>query len=873
MAHVDANEVLLREIARHLSPQQSVEDERPWLTSALQTVSSRSPARTNQFEVFGKVNGLVEKLRVLNRDGRADSLEKCATELEEKDSRWTPEILALLLNLANQPSRQPISLEATFTGADASKVSSTKVDTDIESSDEEGAAYEDTILWRDVDFAADESDGDESVSIFSEASSKGDQPESPPTEDLEQLVQSVLVSGPSSDAFPTLTEAYWQRTSHTTEGDGETLLDLTELEVIRECIHMLLGLPTTVFRRQPGSPFKPCRVRLKYDTQTNVMALLNQFASIGEQIQTIRSFINTIEPSPIVQRFQSSLSRSLMSVDAAFNTIQQSILDEEVTFVTSLMALSAEVDAATTTVSQSCPLLSKLDEVEPSRRPFCILEALFELTCAGQISGDPEGYEYWAKMFFECFELYQKPLSLWMEKGELRENDQVLFISKNKASVSPDSLWRDQFLLVKDAQESLYAPNFLRLAASKIFIAGKNVFFLKLLNIEVGATNLGPSLLCLGDVCRESGASMLSPFPELFNASAVRWVNSKHQASVELLRQQLDGRGDFRNSLDAIEYLFLAKDGALTDSVLRPVFERLDDQKKHWNDVFVLAELFEQHFARSQSVDIGCIAVITEKSSVDSKTRGIPMKCLEEIKISYRLPWLVANIVKPASMETYQRIFVWIAQMKRAVFLLQRVTARRSTSLGGRLANTIYRLRARLLHFVEALLSHVLLGVVEARTSAMRRQMAEALDIDGMEEVHTQYMSLMESECLLSKKHTSVKQAITSVLDLTILFRENTSRHVVESHAKDMINISKKKEISELSSDEESDEETSASRLDSRQNAPIRTDELVAKLRKIEATYTQLLGFIAATVRSLSKSDGALCWEVLACQLAADEPP
>ena len=875
MAHVAANETLLKDLVHAIRPKHDAENDEQWIRTTAQAVSGRPSAQPNQFEVYGRLRGLVEKLRVLNRDGRADSLATCADEIEGKDWRCAPEILALLLSLADRPSRQPISYDLTELTEDASTSSLSDSRSDVEQVDDGGAAYDDTMLWRDVDFAANETDSDEeAVSVLSETSSDDRDLESLPTEEIDFPVHFITSSSPPPDASKTLTKTYWQRSLDGETEDQQPTLSLTELEASRECIHMLLGLPTSIFTLQSGNNIDVREITLRGDARTTVRTLLKDFAVAGEKIQMIRSFSGMDDSNPLIQRFQSCLLKLLSTLDDHLNMMQSKILDGRQTDVVSLIALFANTDAVTNNACQVYPLLSKLNAVEPSRRPFRVLEGLFDLTCARQAHGDTEGYEYWAETFFECFELYRKSLNLWMEEGELANNDQNFFIRKNTCQITSNALWQDGFSIVKTSAEALFAPKFLHLAATKILNSGKSMFMLKLLDAFVEKDQDARSLMSFEKVCNDSDPLMLVPFSELFNASINKWIASKHLHSTDLLRQQLERQCRFGESLDALEYLFLAKDGFLAESILLPLYTRMDENMD-WNDIYVLTDLLQKVYSGKDCIDIQRISVSVGDRSSHFKSKKRSMEAWDAIKVSYNLPWVVANIIKPPSQRIYQRIFTSIAQLRRAAFLLHKgATARSMNQTRGKLPNAASRLRYRLLHFVNVLLSHILLGVIDVRTSTMRRQMVEAPDMDGMIAVHEQYMITLEDQCLLSRKHKSVKQAITSVLDLTSHFSDCMVGLLSPDLDGNTTKINTKQRSPSLSSDGESDREEATKQPDSNPRpGAYPLTRSIERLRKIEQTFTQLHGFITVTVQGLSKSDGATCWQFLASHLAADQSP
>ena len=67
-------------------------------------------ARTNQFEVIGRLEGLQEKFIILNRDDLADALRARLEELQSTTTpseKWLPDVLHQFLQLSDNPVLKP----------------------------------------------------------------------------------------------------------------------------------------------------------------------------------------------------------------------------------------------------------------------------------------------------------------------------------------------------------------------------------------------------------------------------------------------------------------------------------------------------------------------------------------------------------------------------------------------------------------------------------------------------------------------------------------------------------------------------------------------------------------------------------------------
>ena len=848
--------------------------------SLLGTLAEAKSSRINQFHVRDRLDGLVEKARILNNDPLADALHHRLVELSTKSSRWTPEILSLFLDLSDRPVHdtkiedlvllEPPSSPSTLTWSDI------LADDPLDGKDD---------IWNNVDFAADDSDAegvlevdelDVTEPILNPNLLNLDSPEPK----LDGLIQ------PQHDgAFREIMDAqFWRQEAVTTamdqlERDKASLITLTELQAARETIFMLLGLPTSIYTfNDRGDVFISSSIRIRHVSHESITDLLQSLAKIGEKLRKVRSWSGRKTAVPLEQKFQAAIGSRLLEVDRNLNKLQVRYLRPQSQVSPSLLQLHDEVCSISRFMQQVHDIVVKLESRPNAELSFNILEHLFDRTCANQSIGDEDGYEYMAKLFFECFQTYLRPIRRWMEMGLLSEQNQVMFIGKSQKNVPLDSLWRDQYHLIQDTNAKLHAPKFLHVKAKRIFNTGKSVIFLRNLGYEEDRSEEGSLEACAmtyESVCQPAESGMVSPFAELFDMAFDAWITGSHHLASLILHTKLESECGLQRSLDALEHIYFFRNGALSTNMAFKLSERIDRCGLQWSDSFALTELLHEAYRGTACIDIECLGV----RSVKNTTGGDPLRVkrsmgtLEDLQLTYSLPWPIANIIPAKSLKIYARIFVFLLQIHRAKHLLQMRRLPRSASpTVDRDILQLYSLHHRLLWFTDVILSYITNMVLSASTNDMRMDIGRAEDVDAMITVHEAYLSLLQDRCFLTEQNGPIHQAIISLLDLTVLFSDVQSLYVSQTEeprgASNSLNTNRTARRQSGHSD--SDEDEGNKRLDTAgKHSPFKPELAnTDRLGSMSDSFRQLHGYLSAAVHGLSKASSVPCWEMLSSSLA-----
>ncbi|MCJ1467177.1 hypothetical protein MMC07_005800 [Pseudocyphellaria aurata] len=856
--------------------------------TALRIFADPHPARTNPFDVNAQLAGLEEKFRVLNNEELADALQSRLRELSRKSDKWAPEVLSLLLQLSDQPATKSKIEDLALFKPDPLPVPLTwsEILADDPLDNRDG-------LWDEVDFAADGSDDDDDEDdILLDKPSTVDSPPDAESEERGSNFNADELTVPVVDAalHDILDAQFWRNERVEVAGGGQYSIHppiyVSEAQAIREVIFMLLGLPTSIYNSNKDEIFSiSSSYKIRHLSQTSTTHLLHRFTLLGNDLVMIRRWLKREETVPLMQTFQAALASRLGEVDSALSAQQAKMLASSVSFTSSLLSLFDEASHITGSMQQVAKILVRVDSSPKVQMPFRILELLYDATCANQSIGDTKGYKFMAKLFFDCFDTYLKPVRHWMENGALSRHAQSFFVNERREQVSPSSVWERQYHLIKDDDCNLYVPKFLHVGVKKIFTTGKSVNFLKSLRQETGNLKVESReepAVDYESVCIKNNPSTLSPFSELFDKALDSWIASKHHSSSRILRQCLENQCGLGKSLDALENLYFFRNGTLSVNITRSIFDRMDRGMEAWNDGFLLTELFQNIFSALACVDIGCLAVRPSAGSyqdIQSKRRS--MRILGSISLRYTLPWPVANIIKQESILIYQRIFVFLLQVKRAKHILERQRLLKSALPAPKNADgenhLVYSLRHRLLWFSNVLLTYLTEIVLFTATAEMRASMAAAEDVDEMIAAHEIYVSKLEKQCLIDKRLAPIQEAIISLLDLVILFSDAHAFYTGQKTL-DFLNGSavlsvRHKKVS--SNRNRSSDQGSESSDDDKEAAPnnqvadvsyMTFNEMsyAGTLLKMHAKFAELLDFVIAGLLGVHRVGGESCWEILA---------
>lgn len=801
----------------------------------------------------------------MNRDELAAALRSRLAELQIYPNAWRPEILSLLVQLSDRPtqlakfdpSTRPFGTdqvpEQTLSWADL---------------DARGAAFSDEDIWQEVDFGPGSSD-DEFGSVTSDVSlTRGTPLTSLDPEEEYVIPDEAFMSGEDEDLIASMKNAQFWRLGNTDpvpQGKVEAPRLITELQLARETIFMLQGLPTSIFWRVDNDIEVDRNYTLTHSSYAALSSLLKLFTEIGSKIDALRRFTEAPLSIAYMQTFCRGIEGRLHDFDGFLSRIQRGYLSAGSTV--SLLQLGEDVRQSSRQLLLLSDLVSEL-AATPTDQPMRCLDLLYNLVCMTEALGDEETSRALATLFFSCFKTYTRSIQLWMESGQIHTLDTAFFVKLKSDNGDLRTLWHEWYEIEVHRQN---IPQFLEPSLYKVFTTGKSMVFLRHLNAPPDRSESVAKAHAIFDDVYSEASSMALPFPALVESAFHRLVDAHHSTSAALLRTELDEQCGLWASFEALHHVYLGQDVSILSIIDTKIFE-LMDRGRSWDDKFLLTEVTRSAFSAIPTMDLSRLVIRSANSSShDNQNLTRTVKILEVISIDYVLPWPVANIVTQDAIHTYRRVSTFLMQIRRAKYALvkQRLRDGRNIAAGGRDEALVRSLHHNLLWFLDTLYTHLTHLVISIANRSFHQALTNAEDVDAMITTHDFYMSSLESQCLLSENLSPIHEAIVNLLDLSIHFADLQTVHAAEEGMFDLGDASmlntlrrKKRDSSDLDSDEEDDFEHEQTLTISFRNSPYDL-----QMRNVKRQFEHLINFVSDGLKGVARADGLPSWNILAERL------
>ncbi|KAJ5597042.1 hypothetical protein N7450_003500 [Penicillium hetheringtonii] len=827
--------------------------------------------RVDQFAVARQLEGLQEKFEVVDRPELADALRASLAELKGYSDAWHPEILSLLLNLSDRPAHlskiEDLPKRTSAPSQDDLPLSWSKID----ANSQDAAAFNDENIWEEVDFAGESSDDDFS-SIVSGASTPRDLPNLDAGLEPDYIIpDNVFMPEHGANLLISTEKAQFWRPKNKVpapEVKVPAVQIITELQLAREIIFMLQGLPTSIFWRLDGEVVMDRSYALGHTSNQSISSLIQSFMDIGTHLDALRSFTKSTQKIPYMQTFCRGIEERLFEFDSNLSHSQVQYLSAGSTV--SLLQLLDDVRQYSRHLLLLSDMLSKLDKGSDTQ-PMQCLDLLYDLNCMREALGD-ESVSI-SDLFFACFRTYATTIKRWMEAGHLDPQDETFFVRRNPENHDLKTIWHNWYSL-DDETRPQNVPNFLEAGIRKVFIAGKSMVFLRHLNALPDVSESPRDLGLLFDDTTSHNSSLSLPFSSLVESAFDRLVDASHFTSAGILRRELDEQCGLWNSLDAFQYVYLGRDLSILGTIDAKIFE-LIDRGRSWDDKFLLIEAARSAFSVLPNIDSSRLMVRSSGSSFNEhQTPQRSVRLLESISIDYALPWPVANIITQDTIVSYQRISTFLLQIRRSKYAIvrQRVRETRNSREDGRYDKLIQALHHNFLWFLDSIYSHLTYYVIAISNQHFRHELANAEDVDAMIAVHKSYVSSLEEQCLLTENLSPIHEAITNLLDLSIHFADLQTVHAAEDALTGQGDATKlkalrRKRAADNDSDSDSDEELEDFDNEQMLTISFRDSSYDQQMQNVKQQYDYLAGFVANGLKSVARADGMPSWNVLADRL------
>ena len=747
--------------------------------AALKTLKHVRPGRVNQFEVFDRLEGIAERCLIKHSPEVADALEERRVKLSRRDEGWIPEILHLLLELSDRPAEKTRieDLVAPTPDEEVKQLTWKKLV-------KEDPLYNWDGIWDNIDYAEESSASLSSEDEYSRSSSRASA-QSPINgsvtkrdgDDFGDLIVKVNVN----DLKPFKEAQAWR---YTIPHRGSEVL-LTEQQMLRECFAMLDGLPTSVFHIDEAHQIVPkVGYRLSSVSYDSLYSILNGLAEIGNTLRYLQRWAATRVSCAVMERSQWTVKSYLTSTNRWLTDETSKIIDASGVAPT-LMSFYDHAQRRSKLEIRMTGILQSINGLDDMQKPLKLLDALYFKVCEDQAIGDGiYTITHWD--FLYILGSYLRTLEAWMETGEVPS--QTPFLAERRKDCNMSDIWHTRYVLTNDPRVGDVVPVFLRDLIPKIFNCGKSVAFLKQLSSDFtrGRNPIPWSKGFATGVMRSVWEARfmygdLQPFAEILAEELNGLVDYAHREVAKPLHDHLEKQCGLYKTLDSFEYIYLRRDGSLSDVFAREVFSLATTDVSTARASLQLTEALRDVYHDTLSMDQPVFSVRMLPSSLESVNNHwiSPNDLLSRLRIAYILPWPIANIVRPSTLTIYQKIHTLLLQITRSKMALENPSLQnhRNRRKKGSPATLIsLTLRHHLLFFCNTLLTYICGSVLHPSTQAMRRNLSAAADIDEMIHVHQTYIDGLEKNCFLTAKYQQIAKAFGAILGLSVDFSNAVER-------------------------------------------------------------------------------------------------
>lgn len=729
-------------------------------------LKSHAYARTNQFEVEYKLDGLEEKFHVLNRQDIADALHKRRSELLTQQQRWTPDILDLLLHLSHQPLNNT-RIENLEDRHSLSVVPATLKWADI---DDQDSIDHSSRLWRQPNFSDSGSD-DEAGSQSSVATSPPPQ-KSADIPEARASLRSFMMPASEADVSCLVQNS---RDPH----DPEKLpaKSITEAQLVREVLFFAQGLPSSVFQQVSGRLTVKQPFQRSHLSSASLESALSSIVSTNQAVRTLKQWSNPFPHVGFMQVLTDNLNKVLGEFLGEMTRLESHHLRTiSQGGVVSFLRTIDDIRSRSSTILAIEKYINDISDGDAIGH----IDLLYEHTCGLEQLGSSEGFKALMETFIPAAASYSTQLDLWMHTGVLPESPSIFFVQRSHDQTDKARLWESWYTLSEKGSDRL--PGLLQSLRQTIFQCGKTMAFVNLLGADVPTAQ---AFLSVSDIIRssiDSSGTSLTPFAASLSAGLERCVVSQLQQATKILQKTLEMKCDFAQTLNGISNLYLASSPLATDALDLRLFSHLDRCQPTWNDRFLISDLLSEQFA---DLDTDRIVVHSEPTSppiLPSARRSVDV--LANIAFDYLLPWPVANIMLPETLASYRRVSLLLMQIRRAKYALERRAYLRISLLFAKTATTdslrqIQSLHTTLLIFTTTLYGHLTSCVIAPLTfnlhsillpTSNSSSAPPTFTVDDLISHHQNYLRNLEVSCLTTKNLKVLKDTLIALLDLCLDF-------------------------------------------------------------------------------------------------------
>ncbi|XP_053768936.1 gamma-tubulin complex component 5 isoform X4 [Desmodus rotundus] len=289
-----------------------------------------------------------------------------------------------------------------------------------------------------------------------------------------------------------------------------------------------------------------------------------------------------------------------------------------------------------------------------------------------------------------------------------------------------------------------------------------------------------------GDICvdRSSESVTCQTFELTLRSCLYPHIDKQYLECCGNLMRTL--KKDYRlvEYLQAMRNFFLMEGGDTMYDFYTSIFDKIRE-KEPWQNVSFLNVQLQEAVGQRYPEDSSRLSISFE--NVDTAKKKLPVHILDGLTLSYKVPWPVDIVISSECQKIYNQVFLLLLQIKWAKYsldvllfgeLAEKPHLQEGLHCGPQrkpVRQQIHRmllLRVKLMHFVNSLHNYIMTRILHSTGLEFQHQIEEAKDLDQLIKIHYRYLSTIHDRCLLREKVSFVKEAITKVLNLALLFAD-----------------------------------------------------------------------------------------------------
>ena len=738
-------------------------------SQAVKGLKDKSHARTNQFAIKARLEGVTEKLAVLNRDDLADALQERLEELPS-NSKWAPELLSLFLDLSDRPASKTILSDVLVSDKDNAGPPLTW----------EEIVADDPLnepgVWDDVDRGY-HSSGDE-VSGSEEESEPTVSTTATSVDDGLSAVARLHLTQPDDETLRTVYEAQ-QRWD-----DLPGTCNLSELTLIREILSMLHGLPTDLFSTDTltGRVFIHRNVKLSTASSRSKADVITSCMKLAAAINYLRIWVKGSQNLLYIRAIQAEIQGLIKVFDKELVALQQRFIGPNARTVVSIIAIATDVHRSAAALMHLSSVIQVSALSSAQGQELVLLDTLYEEACLAQISGADSYLNALVAVFCAGVRGYLRPIAAWTMSGKVAANSHdIPLVLLAKSDCALGDIWQQQYAKNGKADGTVIAPRCLSAHTNKLFALGKSQAFFRLLQPGLDDT------VAFRDADLPNFESMLQRLAEhtllsltqLLDEELQLWITRIGSDCTPQLLSSLWHDNGLSRTMAALPKIFFSANGIMFQDFASAVEKRIivKGESKAWNDQFMLAELARNTLGTCDQVDADCIQINTPSGNVGSTTTSTT-RALDTFSLEYKFAWPVQNITSCTTSDTHAKVFAFLLQVHYASSLLTKSFFSLRTA-SSRTAPDV-PLRQKLLWFTE-IIHFFVTSTAETIHLKTLSDMQTAPDVDALIDVWQDYDRSLQTGLLLAPSLEPVKDAITGILELSELLARTTRSESVKT--------------------------------------------------------------------------------------------